>query len=130
MGCCHGLRKHYSHIIIQVAHGIMHLLVRPMKEVIHECFWMSFVLNIASFPAELHSVSPPIRLHIPSLALSSLVVIYKNCALKYQKMPWCHIPVLIYLLFLPLGLMDLDIKPGKLWLHIRTILFPPSMSPL
>ena len=34
MGCCHKLRIHYPHIIIQVVHGIIQLLVKPMKEVI------------------------------------------------------------------------------------------------
>ena len=81
-------------------------------------------------PAELHLGPPLIGLHILSCPLFSLVVSYKNFALNYWWMSQCHIQVLIYLLSLTLGLEDLDIKPGQPWLHVRTILFPCSMSPL
>ena len=47
------------------------------------------------------SVPPPIGLHIPSLSVSSLIVIYKHFASKYQKMPQCHTQAPIYLVFLP-----------------------------
>ena len=57
----------------------------------HSC---STMLDI---PVALHSVPPPIRLHIVSLSLSSLVVIYKKIAAICQRMPQCHIHVLIYL---------------------------------
>ena len=80
--------------------------------------------------AEPHSAPPLIRLHILSLSQSSLVVNYKCFALKYWRMPWCHIWVLIYLLSLTLGLVELDIKPGQPLVSVRTILFPPSISPL
>ena len=73
---------------------------------------------------------PPIGLHIASLSLSYLVVTYKIFASKCQRMPQFHIQVQIYLLFLTLGLADLDIKQVQPQLCIRIILFPPSMSPL
>ena len=80
--------------------------------------------------AEPHSVSPPNGLHIPAPFLSSLVTACKNFALKHWKMPWCHIQIPIYLLFLMLGIVDLDTKPGQPWLHVMTMLSSPWMSHL
>ena len=62
--------------------------------------------TLSDIPAAMHSVPPPIGLHKASLSLSS--------------------PVEICLLFLPLGLADLDIKPGQPWFHVRIVLFPPQ----
>ena len=47
-------------------------------------------------PAILHSVTLPIRLHIMPLSPFYPVVTYTNFASKYQRMPQCHTPVLIY----------------------------------
>ena len=78
-----------------------------------------FLLNCIQCPLQLGYI----YCHFLSLLP---VVIYKNFVLKYWKMPWYHIPILIYLLSLTLGHVDLDITPGQPWLCIRTILFPPQ----
>ena len=51
---------------------------------------------MSDIPVALHSVPPPIVLHIMSFSPFYPVVTYKNVALKYQRMSQCHIPVPIY----------------------------------
>ena len=50
---------------------------------------------------------------MPYKLLASVTIL----ALKYQRMPQCHIWGLIYLLSLIMGLVDLDTDLGQPWLH-------------
>ena len=91
MGRCHELRVHYALVIIQVVHGITQLLVKPMKETssqvlldfAHAQCHRIFLLNCIQHPSN--------ELHILASFPSFLVAAFKNFALKYQRMPWCHI---------------------------------------
>ena len=94
------------------------------------CFCISLRLNIIRYSCRT-TFSSPTNWVTYSITVSILSCCnWKKFALKYQRRPWCHIKVQINWLFLPLGLVDLDIEWGQLWLHINIILFSPSMSPL
>ena len=108
----------------------IHATVYQTHERVLHCFWTSLMLNIIGYSCWTTFSAPSNWVtYTVTFSVLPLCNLYKFC-IKVPKDATVPYKVLVYLLFPTLGLVDLDTEPGQLWLCIRTVLFPFSMSPL